>query len=381
MPTEKDTGKDDESYLTGHNRRVAAYWTDTYEYWINPPSKKLLPDPLPAPYHRPYTILIELTDAMTHLVWDREVGWRAAVRPGVKHFLANIGRHFEIVMFTTSPHHLADPIVNALDPYGYIMYRLYREHTKLVDGKYVKDLTLLNRDLGKVIVLDTNPESYSLNPENGLHLNKWQGTAGDDEFERLEDFFEELSTMLNLLHTDDVRPLLGVLRKYDPEDPAGAWVKHKNLLRAEFERSAKAERAKTQASAAAASTTAAPSGSGSSSTGAAILLAVGSFVGTLAGKNRATGLMAGAGGQAPAAQTQQPTNFIDLIEQYAREDRKDFEKHYEEQIRQMEAARKEQEDAMRKQMEAMKSQKLTLMDYMSGAAQPPVPGQQPPQQQ
>jgi import inner membrane translocase subunit TIM50 len=59
-----------------------------------------------------------------------------------------------------------------------------------VDGKYVKDISQLNRDPKKVIMVDVNPEAYSLQPENGLHLKPWKGEAGDRELTRLETFLE-----------------------------------------------------------------------------------------------------------------------------------------------------------------------------------------------
>ena len=43
------------------------------------------------------------------------------------------------------------PILDALDPNGYIMYRLVRDATRFVDGHHVKDLGALNRDLSRVI--------------------------------------------------------------------------------------------------------------------------------------------------------------------------------------------------------------------------------------
>lgn len=62
-----------------------------------------------------------------------------------------------------------------MDPYQYAMYRLYRDATRYVDGKYVKDLSHLNRDLSKVIIMDSNPQSFSLQPENGIPLKPWNG--------------------------------------------------------------------------------------------------------------------------------------------------------------------------------------------------------------
>lgn len=73
----------------------------------------------------------------------------------------------------------AMPLLDKLDPYQYAMYRLYREATRYVDGKYVKDLSHLNRDLSKVIIMDSNPDSFSLQPENGIALKPWKGEVKD----------------------------------------------------------------------------------------------------------------------------------------------------------------------------------------------------------
>ncbi|RZF35551.1 hypothetical protein LSTR_LSTR016393 [Laodelphax striatellus] len=42
------------------------------------------------------------------------------------------------------------PIIDGLDPNGYITYRLVRDSTDFVDGQHVKNLDCLNRDLSKV---------------------------------------------------------------------------------------------------------------------------------------------------------------------------------------------------------------------------------------
>ncbi len=78
----------------------------------------------------------------------------------------------------------------ALDPYQYATYRLYRDHTRLVKGKYIKDVSQLNRDPKKVIMIDVNEDSYSLQPENGLHLKPWKCESGDVELPRMETFLE-----------------------------------------------------------------------------------------------------------------------------------------------------------------------------------------------
>jgi import inner membrane translocase subunit TIM50 len=66
-----------------------------------------LPDPLPAPYNRPFTLVVEMNDALSHLVWDKDKGWRVATRPGLKQFLSYLSRYYEIVIFTKTPAHVS----------------------------------------------------------------------------------------------------------------------------------------------------------------------------------------------------------------------------------------------------------------------------------
>src|SRR6202012_3047812 len=54
-------------------------------------------------------------------------------------------------------------------------YHLFRESTRVVDGKIVKDLSYLNRDLSKVILLDTHPDHAYTHPENAIILPPWKG--------------------------------------------------------------------------------------------------------------------------------------------------------------------------------------------------------------
>lgn len=62
----------------------------------------------------------------------------------------------------------AEPIMQRLDPVGYIPYRLYRTDTQYVDGKHVRDLSKLNRDLGKVLLITADPDAASLQKENAV---------------------------------------------------------------------------------------------------------------------------------------------------------------------------------------------------------------------
>jgi hypothetical protein len=61
-----------------------------------------------------------------------------------------------------------DPIMERLDPQHIIQYRLYRGETYYKDGKHLRDLSKLNRDLSKVVMITTDPAVVSLQSENGV---------------------------------------------------------------------------------------------------------------------------------------------------------------------------------------------------------------------
>lgn len=57
----------------------------------------------------------------------------------------------------------ADPVIDWLDQgRGLIEGRLFRESCTNIKGSYVKDLTVVERDLSKVCLVDNSPISYGL---------------------------------------------------------------------------------------------------------------------------------------------------------------------------------------------------------------------------
>jgi mitochondrial import inner membrane translocase subunit TIM50 len=106
-------------------------------YYHEPAFEKLLPDPDPM-YDRPYTLCISLEDMLVHSEWTREHGWRIAKRPGVDYFLRYLSQYYELVLFTTVPFAIGEPLMRKLDPFHFLVYPLYREATKYKDGEIVK---------------------------------------------------------------------------------------------------------------------------------------------------------------------------------------------------------------------------------------------------
>ena len=62
------------------------------------------------------------------------------VRPGVKEFLENMGKIYEIVIFTASVSKYADPLLDILDKNKNCKFRLFREHCTPINTCYVKEM-------------------------------------------------------------------------------------------------------------------------------------------------------------------------------------------------------------------------------------------------
>jgi len=136
--------------------------------------------PVPGP---DFIISIEL-DGVTHRVYVQK-------RPGVDHFLEEMGSKFEVVVFTASLDKYANPVLDILDPKGFVKVRLFREACVQHYGNYVKDLSLLGRRLEDTLIIDNSPFSYMFQPDNAIPITSWFNDKTDRELYDLVPFLLE----------------------------------------------------------------------------------------------------------------------------------------------------------------------------------------------
>ena len=137
-------------------------------------------------------------------------------RPGVDEFLRRMGEVFEVFVYTASLSKYADPLLDQLDTHKVISKRLFRENCVFHDGHYVKDLSLLNRDLQNTIIVDNSPMSYIFHPENAIDCGSFIDDMTDIEMWLIGDFLNGISKC------DDVRTYCRGWREWCKEHPKQA---------------------------------------------------------------------------------------------------------------------------------------------------------------
>ena len=149
------------------------------------PDPPFLPNKDPSD-KREYCLVLDLDETLVHFFEDENEAY-VKVRLGTENFIRQLSQYCEIAIFTASTKYYADIVIDGLDCKDLIDYRLYRQHTTVVDGINVKDLSKLGRDLSKIIIIDNIEENYQNQKNNGLNICDFEGDENDNELNFLLD--------------------------------------------------------------------------------------------------------------------------------------------------------------------------------------------------
>jgi CTD small phosphatase-like protein 2 len=165
------------------------------------------------------TLVLDLDETLVHCSIDslenadfhfpvvfNDVEYKVYVRqrPHFAQFLRDVIAYgFEVVVFTASQRVYADALLHLLDPRGdLIEHRLFRDSCIHVAGNFIKDLSVLGRDLARVAIIDNSPQTFGYQLDNGIPIESFFVDSSDTKLLQLLPLLRSLSTCA------DMRPLL-----------------------------------------------------------------------------------------------------------------------------------------------------------------------------
>lgn len=139
------------------------------------------------------------------------------VRPGCMEFLHKAAQVFDIYVFTAASANYANAVIDRLDPDNKIFKgRYYSDSCTRVNQYTIKDLSIFNRDLKDVILVDNTALCFGLQKENGVPIVCFTGQDDDKELGHLWEFLAHLNGL------EDVRD--GIMQHFK-------WDKFSKLYR------------------------------------------------------------------------------------------------------------------------------------------------------
>ncbi|XP_075758843.1 uncharacterized protein LOC106732148 isoform X2 [Pelodiscus sinensis] len=124
-----------------------------------------------------------------------------------REFLETLSKTYEIFVFTTAKQSYAEKMLDVLDPQKkLIRHCLYQQDCLCLQGYYVKDLAILERDLARTVALDDCPQGFPYQASNCVPIPSWAGDPRD------EVLLQVLPLLGKLSHAGDVRT--EIRRKY-----------------------------------------------------------------------------------------------------------------------------------------------------------------------
>ncbi|RDW61088.1 hypothetical protein BP6252_12471 [Coleophoma cylindrospora] len=126
-------------------------------------------------------------------------------RPHCDDFLRRICKWYNLVIFTASVQEYADPVIDWLEQERkFFSGRYYRQHCTYRHGAFIKDLSSVEPDLSKVLILDNSPLSYMFHQDNAIPIEGWINDPTDNDLMHLLPLLEALQ------YVTDVRAFLAL---------------------------------------------------------------------------------------------------------------------------------------------------------------------------
>ena len=182
---------------------------------ISKPKKIGIPY-IKSPTNKKYTLVLDLNKTLAY--YDIESG-KIKLRNGLFSFLSMVKTYYELISFSCEPINITEAIIKDIERENkYFDYNLNRTHSILYENYLVKDISLIGRDISKIIIIDNDENCFKLNKENGIKIASFNDSKDDDNKlfelkkililifkknyddvrEALKDFSEDIKTKLSL---------------------------------------------------------------------------------------------------------------------------------------------------------------------------------------
>ena len=130
------------------------------------------------PPMKKYTLILDLDKTISYK--NNKTG-EITLRNGLFSFLSGLKPFYEIISFSLEPKNVCDTIINMIEQdKKYFDYKFYKEHSLLYENNLLKDLSLIGREISKMIIVDDEEVCFKLNKENGIKIAPFNGENGND---------------------------------------------------------------------------------------------------------------------------------------------------------------------------------------------------------
>ena len=129
-----------------------------------------------------FSLILDLNETLIYFKSNKnpDIG-TIKIRPFFESFLELVGKFYELIIFTAGTQDYTDDIIDGLENNKiYFDHRLYRQHTIIKDGNFIKDLTRVGRPLDKTIIVDNMPQNFIFQRENGILIKSFHGEDNND---------------------------------------------------------------------------------------------------------------------------------------------------------------------------------------------------------
>ena len=154
-----------------------------------------------------YTLVLDLDETLVHYIEEKDRHY-VQVRPFAEYFISEMGKYFELVIFTSAEEEYANIVLEEIDKNKVITHKLYRRHVEYSDGFCLKDLNKIGRDLTKVCIIDNDKNNFKLQTDNGIEIKEFLGEQDDNELDLLGDLLMSIIES----NLEDIRPVIKDIR-------------------------------------------------------------------------------------------------------------------------------------------------------------------------